>query len=117
MTDMDELDEQTLVVVGLAEVFKEQIDTWRRAGHLALPALTLPAAPEPTAGRCLSCGDQIARARWRYEVCRDAVDLVLEQEDLDRVQDDPAVAPVHRERLTEVDSVIEERREPRRAPR
>lgn len=107
--DAGEPDERTLVVLGLVELFQEQLDAWRQAGHIGVPILTWPDAPAPAAGRCLSCGDRIA-GRWRCELCRQAVELVLEQDD--HVDRGPAGAGerVHDARLAEVESDIAGRR-------
>lgn len=53
--------------------FQEQVRAWTGSG---IPLLTLPAAPEPQRGQCVSCGVSIATG-WRCAVCMEAVCLAL----------------------------------------
>ena len=63
-----------------AQVFRQQIDAWTASGRFGFPVLVLPAAPEPKADRCISCGCAIVDG-WRCETCLAAVHIVLAMAD------------------------------------
>ncbi len=60
--------------------FRRQVEAWVRSGRPGVPLLTLPDAPEPRLGRCISCGAPIPEGRWRCRLCRQAVYLALGME-------------------------------------
>ncbi len=55
------------------EAFRRQLTAWIGPG---VPDLTLPDAPEPRRGRCVSCGEP-APEGWRCSLCLQAVYLAL----------------------------------------
>lgn len=58
-------------------IFRRQVSEWTASGRLGIPLLTLPDAPEPRLGRCVSCGEPISEERWRCGLCLAAIDLAL----------------------------------------
>jgi hypothetical protein len=57
--------------------FQAQLDGWTQARRIGVPLLTLPDAPAPTLGHCVSCGMPIPEGRWRCALCREALAQVL----------------------------------------
>lgn len=55
------------------ETFRAQLAAWPGPG---VPLLTLPDAPEPRQGRCVSCGEEIPDG-WRCALCLRSVYLAL----------------------------------------
>jgi hypothetical protein len=64
-------------VLRRAEVFRRQAEAWAAADRSGVPLLTLPEAPGPCVGACLSCGLALAESGWRCGLCRHAVEIVL----------------------------------------
>lgn len=56
------------------DAFRSQFRSWIGPG---VPLLTLPGAPEPTAGHCVSCGVPIEKG-WRCRPCLLAVYAALD---------------------------------------
>ncbi len=118
--DAGEPDERTLVVVGLAEVFREQIVAWRAMGRPAVPLLTLDASLPVRRGRCLSCG--VPTEGWRCLECLEGIALALAGGG-DQQEMGPQIELHHGrhvgapERLGDVEAAIEDRSEPWRSPR
>jgi hypothetical protein len=65
-----------LEVLRRAKAFKQQIGEWAGSGHV-VPLLTLPDAPEPKIGHCVSCGSQTDKA-WRCSTCLAAIRVALD---------------------------------------
>jgi hypothetical protein len=57
--------------------FQAQRAAWIQAGRTGVPLLTLPDAPAPTRGHCVSCGTPIPEWHWRCAVCLEALAPVL----------------------------------------
>lgn len=55
-------------------IFRSQLRSWTGSG---IPLLTLPGAPEPQAGHCISCGVTIEQG-WRCRPCLLAVYSALD---------------------------------------
>ncbi len=60
--------------------FRQQVEAWALSGRLGVPLLTLPDAPAPQLGHCVSCGEPIPEGRWRCALCLQAVHLALGME-------------------------------------
>jgi hypothetical protein len=59
------------------EIFRAQLDAWRRAGRLGFPLFVLPDV-EIRPGHCMSCGAPLEAGRtWRCAPCLAAVEEVL----------------------------------------
>lgn len=81
MSDMamvDQLDAADMVA-GLTACFRDQVQTWRAAGRIAIPLLVLADAAPARRGSCISCGG-LAPVGWRCAACVAAVNQVLELE-------------------------------------
>ena len=57
--------------------FRAQLADWAAAGRIGAPLLTLPDAPAPQLGHCVSCGAPITDGPWRCATCLAALDLTL----------------------------------------
>lgn len=60
-------------------IFRRQVSEWTASGRLGVPLLTLPDAPTPQLGQCVSCGEPIPEG-WRCGLCLQAVYLALRTE-------------------------------------
>jgi hypothetical protein len=57
--------------------FQAQLAAWQAAGRTGVPLLTLPDAPVPTRGHCVSCGTPIPEGHWRCRLCLEALAQAL----------------------------------------
>jgi hypothetical protein len=57
--------------------FRRQIEIWKADRRPGVPLLTLPDAPLPAAGRCISCGKS-ASDGWRCSACLVALGIALD---------------------------------------
>jgi len=56
--------------------FRRQFEEWKLANRPGVPLLTLPDAPRPEIGRCVSCGET-TRDEWRCTACLRALHVAL----------------------------------------
>jgi hypothetical protein len=67
-----------LEVLRRAKAFRRQIGEWAESGHSVVPLLTLPDAPGPKIGHCISCGSQTNDA-GRCSTCLTAIRVALDR--------------------------------------
>ena len=58
--------------------FEEGLLSWLEQARPGVPIFTLPDAPSPKAGACISCGDPIPTG-WRCAPCLEAVHRVIKE--------------------------------------
>jgi hypothetical protein len=63
-----------------ARIFRDQINTWTRAGRVAVPTVTLPQMPSENCGGCVSCGARLDYGNWRCPTCVAALYEALRRE-------------------------------------
>ena len=68
--------EEVREVLRRAVAFRRQLKAWAAAGRALVPVLTLPEAPPPRLGACISCGASIPNG-WCCAPCLAAVYVAL----------------------------------------
>ncbi len=64
-------------VVRRTTIFREQIESWAKAGRVGVPTVTLPEAPTPAVGDCVACGSRLNHGHWRCPTCTAALYAAL----------------------------------------
>ncbi len=60
-------------VVRRTTIFREQIESWAKAGRVGTPTVTLPGNASQTVGDCISCGCPLTHGTWRCPTCTAAL--------------------------------------------
>jgi hypothetical protein len=63
-----------------ARMFRDQIDTWARAGRIAVPTVIVSEAMSEQPGGCVSCGVHLDHGNWRCPTCVAALYEALRRE-------------------------------------